>query len=101
MTEQAHTELAETLLAIVEHDTDYPTRYRLVLQALLQARAAGMSAGIGYDPAGLWALRIVVYIELPTGQVSWHLPEHAVSWDGHSTPQKFLRIADYIASVAL
>jgi hypothetical protein len=45
-----------------------------------------------------------VYIDLPTGQVSWHyhdshsaffagLPPYAGSWDGHDTPQKYRRLA--------
>ena len=45
-----------------------------------------------------------VYIELPTGQVSWHfhdsqaylfdhLPEQRVEWDGHDTPEKYRRLA--------
>lgn len=45
-----------------------------------------------------------VYIDLPTGQVSWHfndshahlfadLPPYAGSWDGHDTPEKYRRLA--------
>jgi hypothetical protein len=44
-----------------------------------------------------------VYIQLPTGQVSWHyhdseaellsfLPERAASWDGHETDEKYRRV---------
>ena len=44
-----------------------------------------------------------VYIDLPTGQVSWHyqdsqaklfanLPAYASEWDGHSTEEKYLRL---------
>jgi hypothetical protein len=44
-----------------------------------------------------------VYIDLPTGQVSWHfhdthaylfrdLPSYAKPWDGHSTPEKYARL---------
>lgn len=44
-----------------------------------------------------------IYIELPTGQVSWHihdnemvqfasLPEYASPWDGHSTDEKYRRL---------
>ena len=53
---------------IEQHDTDYPTRYGLVLQAVDWAHAAGLKTGIGLDPdEPEWP---VVYIELPTGQVS-------------------------------
>lgn len=45
-----------------------------------------------------------VYIDLPTGQVSWHfhdshahlfagLPPYAGSWDGHTTEEKYERLA--------
>lgn len=44
-----------------------------------------------------------VYIDLPTGQVSWHfhdsdaalfdgLPPYAKPWDGHDTPEKYRRL---------
>lgn len=45
----------------------------------------------------------IVYIDLPTGQVSWHyhdshawmfarLPEYIGKWDGHDTPEKYRRL---------
>jgi len=45
-----------------------------------------------------------VYIDLPTGQVSWHfhdlhahlfdsLPHHEILWDGHTTAKKYERLA--------
>lgn len=45
-----------------------------------------------------------VYIDLPTGQVSWHfhdsqaflfedLPPYTKPWDGHTTPEKYRRLA--------
>lgn len=45
-----------------------------------------------------------VYIDLPTGQASWHyhdsqaylfahLPPYAGTWDGHTTPEKYERLA--------
>lgn len=45
-----------------------------------------------------------VYIDLPTGQTSWHfhdsqaylfdgLPAYAGKWDGHDTPEKYRRLA--------
>jgi len=45
-----------------------------------------------------------VYIDLPTGQVSWHfhdsqarlfagLPQYTKPWDGHDTPEKYRRLA--------
>jgi hypothetical protein len=50
-----------------------------------------------------------VYIDLPTGQASWHyhdsqahlfdhLPEYQGEWDGHTTGEKYERIAGYQAT---
>ena len=55
-------------------------------------------AGVGYDPAD--PRPVVVYLELPdTGQVSWHLPAHPHPWDGHTTADKYDRVAAYVAAV--
>lgn len=51
--------------------------------------------------------RNVLFLELPTGQVSWHLHESEIEnfphiprrpgqWDGHSTEEKYKRIKEYI-----
>lgn len=50
-----------------------------------------------------------VYIDLPTGQASWHfhdsqaylfadLPPYRGTWDGHDTPEKYRRLASLAAS---
>jgi hypothetical protein len=52
-----------------------------------------------------------VYIDLPTGQVSWHfhdsqaylfdgLPPYSGTWDGHDTPEKYRRLAASRSPVA-
>lgn len=57
-------------------------------------------ADAGWDPE--W--RTIVFIEGPTGQMSWHLhnsdvplfdglPRGPNLWDGHTTPQKYERLA--------
>lgn len=68
--------------------------------------AAAWPAGVkrtaieGWDPE--W--HGCVYIDLPTGQVSWHfhdshaelfahLPEYTGEWDGHTTDEKYARLA--------
>ena len=47
----------------------------------------------------------VIYIELPTGQVSWHIPakelvgdfmETVLQWDGHDVEIKRQRLVDYV-----
>lgn len=88
--------LRVSLLDAVKFDTDYERRYRAVFRAVALALNLGMSAGVRIDPAEpAWP---VVYIELPTGQVSWHMPEHPDSWDGHTTAQKHDRIRAFCQS---
>lgn len=52
-----------------------------------------------------------VYIDLPTGQVSWHfhdsqaylfkdLPSYEGAWDGHDTPEKYRRVNALAAQVS-
>jgi hypothetical protein len=75
----------------------YARRNRAVLVALGAAVDAGLSAGIGFDPASgpEWP---VVYVDLPrAGQVSWHLTAYPMPWDGHTTPEKYARVADWLA----
>lgn len=95
--------LAQLLLAIEQHDTDYHVRYGLVLQALAEAHRLGLEAGFGYDnqaDPSFDGFRIVAYIELTGGaQCSWHLPEHPRPWDGHSTEEKYRRIREYAEEV--
>ena len=88
--------LKRALAAIEKHDTDYVVRYGLVLDALGYAGHLGYVAGIALDPAEPeWP---VVYIELPTGQVSWHMPRYANDFDGHTTEEKYARIREFIAA---
>lgn len=92
--------LAKVLMRAVIHDTNYPQRYGDVLRALALAHDLGYRVGIKIDPKEPgWP---VVYIDLPDdglepagGQVSWHMPEYAGEWDGHTTAEKFARIAAY------
>ncbi|MEV7389595.1 hypothetical protein [Streptomyces sp. NPDC091215] len=104
--EQLLEEQAACIKAEAERDGAYRERAHLV--ALL---AALYPAHIGYtDPAAInW---LVVTIETPTGQMSWHIAErdrdlfehvrlvpsvHNV-WDGHSTEEKYARLRALTAS---
>lgn len=83
-------EFHKTLLQIVENDLNYDVRYGLVLKAMYLANVLGHEVGIRIDPyEPNWP---VVYIELPAGQVSWHMPKHDRPWDGHNTEEKHERI---------
>jgi hypothetical protein len=84
-----------------DRESDYAKRYGLVLAAVDGAHQLGYPAGFAYDHSvsddpELEGRRIVAYIELPTGQVSWHMPEYATPWDGHTTEQKNARIVNFI-----
>jgi hypothetical protein len=48
---------------------------------------------------------VILYIDLPTGQVSWHIPkkeligkfpEYNGNWDSHDTKSKIERVVEYI-----
>jgi hypothetical protein len=86
-------------------DSAYTERNRLVHALCSIAQLLGWRCGMrvdegeGRDPA--W--QTVVMIDLPTGQVSWHihesevaafkdLPSYSGPWDGHSTEEKYRRL---------
>jgi hypothetical protein len=98
-TEQDQTRLM-TLLAMIEQmekQEVYDLRNRAIFAALGLASAIGFKGGIRIDP--LQPEWPVVFIELPTGQVSWHIPAHEPAWDGHTSEEKYERIRTYIQQV--
>jgi hypothetical protein len=82
-------------------DAAYHERNQLAaLLARIYPSGIKRTAIEGWDPE--W--HGCVYIDLPTGQVSWHyhereahlfasLPEYSGEWDGHTTDEKYRRIA--------
>lgn len=89
-----HEDLCAHLRAIVAKNTEYELRYGMVLRALPLANDLGYPVGVRIDPdEPEWPC---VYIELPTGQVSWHMPQHPHPWDGHPDDEKFDRIARFV-----
>lgn len=80
-----------------EKKQDYDLRNRAIIEAVYMALFIGHDAGVRFDPAEPeWP---VFFIELPTGQVSWHLPQHVKTWDGHSTEEKYARLVMYVDGV--
>lgn len=74
-------------------DDNYRIRNALILQCLTYALQLGMTAGISvgqFESEGEWWG--LVYMDLPTGQVSWHLPLYTGIFDGHTTAEKYERI---------
>jgi hypothetical protein len=92
--QEAERQLDFVLAAIMINDENYSIRYPLVFQAVHLALELGYSAGIRIDAnEPTWP---VAYIELPNGQVSWHMPQHEVCWDGHTTADKYDRIREFL-----
>lgn len=77
-----------------DEDKDYDSRNRAIYLALNRACVVGYACGIRIDPKEPeWP---VAFIELPTGQVTWHLPQHPIAWDGHDTEEKYRRLDEYM-----
>lgn len=98
------TDLAAALQA---KDAAYLERNRCVALLARMALVLGLRAGLARTDIDGWSPEWhgCVYIDLPTGQVSWHyhetdahlfagLPAYAAHWDGHNTPEKYRRVAD-------
>jgi hypothetical protein len=72
---------------------EYTQRNETILLAIIAAWSLHYEAGFRIDPnEPEWP---VAFIELPTGQVSWHLPQHVKPWDLHTTAEKYERIRAY------
>ena len=87
-------------------DDAYFDRNQAVLALARLAQKAGYAVGLRADPNEPdWP---VLTIDLPTGQVGWHLPKAEVignwppyekKWDGHSLVEKRERIRKFICGV--
>ena len=86
-------------------DAVYLERNQCVALIARMAVLMGLSVAVTKTAIEGWdeAWHNCIYIELPTGQVSWHfhdkegylfdgLPRKDVKWDGHSTPEKYERV---------
>ena len=81
-------------------DAAYRERNQLAQVVAAMADRLGYRVGLGHDPeAGdKWP---VPFVDLPTGQVSWHIkkadlwrlwPEYAGAWDGHAKGEAEMRL---------
>ena len=91
-------------------DSIYHERNLCVAALARLAIRCGYKSGLGkheHKEGESWDLdwENIVFVELPTGQVSWHihekelkhfrfLGEHVRGWDGHTTEEKYKRIDD-------
>jgi hypothetical protein len=93
-------------LKAAQKDAAYVERNRVVAGLAAMAFRLGWRVGKVRVPISDWEPEWwnAVYIDLPTGQVSWHfhddhaawfafLPEYPAPWDGHDTPEKYRRLA--------
>lgn len=106
MSEANERKLARDLLLARQFEIleDYPRRNSLILRAIIDAQALGLECGLGVDrqeDPEFEGYRVVAYIELPTGQVSWHLKEHEKAWDGHPTGEKWARVNEFALSTGV
>lgn len=90
-----------------ERDAAYTERNRIVAALARLALEHGHKAWLADhpdDPAWDPEWKTIVFIDTPQGQLSWHLhdsdvllfeglPRGANAWDGHSTPEKYERLA--------
>ena len=85
-------------------DQAYHDRNLVVQLAAKLAIQCGLKAGIR-ERQGQWP---ILYIDLPTGQVSWHIPKDELipglpdfpdSWDGHDLKTKRNRLIDFVESM--
>jgi hypothetical protein len=98
---------------VTNADRAYNERARLVVLLAQMARVVGWKAGRYWDGSQEPGWNNVVAIDLPTGQVSWHigaedcgdsgiamLPSYDGKWDEHTTPQKWDRVQQMARTIA-
>lgn len=89
-------EIKKTIELIIswENLLNYNKRNESILKLLYLATEIGYSAGIKIDDQEpKWP---VVFVDLPTGQVSWHINEYPYAWDGHTTKEKYIRCERFL-----
>lgn len=108
---QARAEKAEAELGAlkVQKDGAYAERDRLVC-ALSKLFLASLERHPDSDTTWEDDWRWIVFIDLPTGQATWHIHDSELAWfdhlprfagkvwDGHTTPEKYARLAALSAS---
>lgn len=90
---------------IAQKDGAYEERDKCVAVIARLAAHLHCVAWLGRHEGGEWDddWRNIVFVELPTGQVSWHIHDSelplfaflkpaATPWDGHDTPEKYRRL---------
>ncbi len=96
-----------TVTGVVTKDDVYRDRNLLAQLAAVLAQRCGLHVGTGVDAEEPdWP---VIYIDLPSGQVSWHIPSaelvarldpYGRDWDKHDGPEKEHRIRAFLQQTA-
>jgi hypothetical protein len=72
----------------------YTARALAIYEALAACTVLGIPAGIRIDRLDPdWP---VAFLEIPSGQVSWHLKAHPVPWDGHTKEEASRRLHTFL-----
>ncbi len=114
--ERSLTTVRESLAELAELDTrldhrpeagggpDWERRNELVMRVARAATLLGWPVGAGYDP-DMPEYPDVIIVDLPTGQVSWHvpdvprrMPDHPSGWDGHTRSDRAERVTAWLAA---
>lgn len=91
-------------------DAAYTERDKCLVLIALMAQRLGIKTGIGLHvdkPGETWDAdwRTILFIDLPAGQVSWHIHDGEArwfyfvgaydgEWDGHTTDEKYQRVLE-------
>lgn len=86
----------ETLQNLIENDKNYKIRETLLFKAMCEAKLLGLVCGIRVVDDINWP---VLFTNLPTGEISWHIEAIDQKYSGYSTQDKFDRINKYIFEV--
>lgn len=95
---------------VAQKDAAYTERDKCLVLTALMAQRLGLKVGIGLHvdkPGEQWdeEWRNILFIDLPAGQVSWHIHDSETSmfyfvgaydgeWDGHTTEEKYQRVIE-------
>lgn len=103
-------ETEQILRLIRQKDAAYNERDKCLVLLALMAQRIGLKVGMGLHvdkPGEEWDAdwRNILFIDLPAGQVSWHIHESEARWfyfvgtydgvwDGHTTEEKYQRVLE-------
>jgi len=86
---------------VIARDSACSERNFLVSVLAEFAKRCGYRTGVAVDPSAHPGFQTVIYIDLPTRQVSWHISDSGAkdihlepypgTWDGHTSKEKYAR----------